>query len=151
MYDHFGYTGLNVPQVIPAENLPLYRALSTAIARGLVNSAHGVFRGGLAVHLAMVAMGGELGLEIDLAAVPAENGLRSYILLFSESAGRFIITVAPEQQDALESLLADTDYACVGTTREQADLIIRSGEAELINSPVADLKTAWKKTFGDLI
>jgi len=96
-------------------------------------------------------MGGELGLEIDLAAVPAENGLRSYILLFSESAGRFIITVAPEQQDALESLLADTDYACVGTTREQADLIIRSGEAELINSPVADLKTAWKKTFGDLI
>lgn len=151
LYDHFGYTGLNVPQVIPAENLPLYRALSTAIARGLVNSAHGVFRGGLAVHLAMVAMGGELGLEIDLAAVPAENGLRSYILLFSESAGRFIITVAPEQQDALESLLADTDYACVGTTREQADLIIRSGEAELINSPVADLKTAWKKTFGDLI
>lgn len=151
LYDHFGYTGLNVPQVIPAENLPLYRALSTAIARGLVNSSHGVFRGGLAVHLAMVAMGGELGLEIDLAAVPAENGLRSYILLFSESAGRFIITVAPEQQDALESLLADTDYACVGTTREQADLIIRSGEAELINSPVADLKTAWKKTFGDLI
>ena len=151
LYDHFGYTGLNVPQVLPAEHLPLYRALSEAIAGGLVNSAHGVFRGGLAVHLAMVAMGGELGLEVDLDAVPADNGLRSHTLLFSESAGRFIVTVAPEQKNALESLLADTDFACVGTTLEQADLIIKSGAAELINSPVAALKTAWKKTFGDLI
>jgi len=151
LYDHFGYTGLNVPQVVPAEHLPLYRALSTAIAQGLVNSAHGVFRGGLAVHLALVAMGGELGLEIDLDAVPADSGLRSHTLLFSESAGRFIVTVAPEKQDALESLLADTDFACVGTIREKADLVIRQSAAELINSPVDALKTAWKKTFGDLI
>jgi len=150
-YDHFGYTGLNVPQVVPAEHLPLYRALATAIAQGLVNSAHGVFRGGLAVHLAMVAMGGELGLEIDLDAVPADSGLRSHTLLFSESAGRFIVTVAPERQDALESLMVDTDFACVGTIREKADLVIRHSAAELINSPVDALKTAWKKTFGDLI
>jgi len=151
LYDHFGYTGLNVPQVVPAEHLPLYRALSTAISKGLVNSAHGVFRGGLAVHLAMVAMGGELGLEVDLDAVPADSGLRSHTLLFSESAGRFIVTVAPEQQDALESQLTDTDFACVGTIREKADLVIKQGAAELINSPVDALKTAWKKTFGDLI
>jgi len=151
LYDHFGYTGLNVPQVVPAEHLPLYRALSTAISRGLVNSVHGVFRGGLAVHLAMVAMGGELGLEVDLDAVPADSGLRSHTLLFSESAGRFIVTVAPEQQAALESQLADTDFACVGTIREQGELVIKSGAAELINSPVDALKTAWKKTFGDLI
>jgi len=151
LYEHFGYTGLNVPQVVPAEHLPLYRALSAAIARGLVNSVHGVFRGGLAVHLALVAMGGELGLEVDLDAVPADSGLRSHTRLFSESVGRFIVTVAPEQQAALESLLADSDYACVGTTREKADLVIKSGEAELINSPVAELKAAWKKTFGDLI
>jgi len=151
LYDHFGYTGLNVPQVVPAEHLPLYRALATAIARGVVNSAHGIYRGGLAVHLALVAMGGELGMEIDLEAVPADSGLRSHTLLFSESAGRFIVTVAPEQKEALESLLADTDFACVGTIREQADLVIKSRAAELINSPVAGLKTAWKKTFGDLI
>lgn len=151
LYDHFGYTGLNVPQVVPAQHLPLYRALSEAIARGLVNSAHGVFRGGLAVHLAMVAMGGELGLEVDLDAVPADSGLRSHTRLFSESAGRFIVTVAPDQKEALESVLAGTDFACVGTTREQADLIIKSSAAELINSPVDALKTAWKKTFGDLI
>jgi phosphoribosylformylglycinamidine synthase len=150
-YEHFGYTGLNVPQVAPAEHLPLYRALSGAITRGLVRSAHGIYRGGLAVHLAMVAMAGELGLAIDLDAVPAETGLRDHTLLFSESAGRFIVTVAPEHQQALETLLAETDFACVGTTQDKAALVIKRGSGELINTPVSDLKTAWKKTFGDLI
>jgi phosphoribosylformylglycinamidine synthase subunit PurSL len=150
-YDHFGYIGLNVPRVNPAEHLPLYRSLAEAISRGLVRSAHGIFRGGLAVHLAMVAMAGELGLAVDLAAVPAEAGLRDHTLLFSESAGRFIITAAPEHQKELEALLDKADYACVGTTLEKTQLVVERGAHELVNLPVSDLKTAWKKTFGDLI
>ncbi len=149
-YDHFGYTGLNVPRVDPAANLILYRALSGAIERGLVRSAHGIYRGGLAVHLAMVAMAGELGLDVDLAVVPAENGLSEHVLLFSESPGRFIITAAPEHKNELETLLEKTVFACVGHTRDKTDLVIKNGPAELVKTPVADLKTAWKKTFGDL-
>ncbi len=150
-YDHFGYTGLNVPRVMPAEHLTLYRALADAISRELVHSAHGIFRGGLAVHLAMVAMAGELGLSIDLGAVPADSGLRDHTLLFSETAGRFIVTVAPEQKNELETLLAKTDFACVGTVLEKADLVIERGQNEIVNASVSDMKTAWKKTFGDLI
>ncbi len=150
-YDHFGYTGLNVPRVVPGECLPLYEALSTAIARGLVRSAHGIYRGGLAVHLAMVAMAGNLGLAVDLDAVPVEESLRDHTVLFSESAGRFIVTTAPEDKQQLETLLAGTGFACVGKTTEKADLVIKRGENELVNAPVSDLKTAWKKTFGDLI
>jgi phosphoribosylformylglycinamidine synthase len=150
-YDHFGYIGLNVPRVDPAVNLPLYRALAAAIDRGLVRSVHGVYRGGLAVHLAMVAMAGELGLAIDLESIPAETGLGDHTLLFSESAGRFIITVDPVHQNDLETLLDKADFACVGTTMEKADLVIKRNARELVHAPVSDLKTAWKKTFGDLI
>ena len=150
-YDYFGYTGLNVPRVVPEENLPLYRALSGAITRGLVCSAHGIYRGGLAAHLAMVAMAGNLGLEVDLDGVPAEAGLRDHTLLFSESAGRFIITAAPENKKELENLLTGTEFARVGTTTEKTDLVIKRGDNPLVNTPVSDLKTAWKKTFGDLI
>ena len=39
-----------------------YRALAQAIGQGLVASCHGIYRGGLGVHLAMKAMAGELGL-----------------------------------------------------------------------------------------
>jgi phosphoribosylformylglycinamidine synthase II len=150
-YDYFGYTGLNVPRVVPEKNLPLYRALSGAITRGLVCSAHGIYRGGLAAHLAMVAMAGNLGLEVDLDAVPVEADLRDHTLLFSESAGRFIITAAPENKKELENLLAGTEFARVGTTTEKTDLVIKRGDNPLVNTPVSDLKTAWKKTFGDLI
>ena len=34
-------------------------------------SSHGIYRGGLGVHLALVAMAGDLGMDIDLG-VPAE-------------------------------------------------------------------------------
>ena len=150
-YDHFGYTGLNVPRVVPEEHLPLYRALAKAIARGRVRSVHGVYRGGLAVHLAMVAMAGGFGLSVDLDRVPAEAALLDHTLLFSESAGRFIVTAAPEQKNELEALLGDSAFACVGTTLEPANLVIKRGSNERVNVPVSDLKTAWKKTFGDLI
>jgi len=54
-YDHLGYIGRNVPRVRPNEFLPLYRNLARAIANELVASIRGIYRGGLGVHLAMVA------------------------------------------------------------------------------------------------
>ena len=53
--------GLHVPKVDVGLLWPLYLALHRAIQEGLVSSAHAVAKGGLAVHLAMVAMAGELG------------------------------------------------------------------------------------------
>jgi phosphoribosylformylglycinamidine (FGAM) synthase-like enzyme len=50
-------------------------------------------------------MGGELGLTVDLTQVPSEGVDRDDTLLFSESAGRFIVTVAPDKQDAFKGCL----------------------------------------------
>jgi hypothetical protein len=74
--------------------------------------------GGLAVHLALVAMGGELGLEVDLAKVPSAGIDRDDTLLFSESAGRFVVTVAPDNQDAFEAAFAGQPIANVGRVAE---------------------------------
>ena len=41
--------------------------------RELVASVHGVYRGGLGVHLALVAMGGGLGMTVDLGDVPSRG------------------------------------------------------------------------------
>ena len=69
-YEQLGYVGTRVPRVDTETSRKLYCALSPAIASGLVASAHGIYRGGLGVHLAMVAMGGNLGLDVDLAKCP---------------------------------------------------------------------------------
>jgi phosphoribosylformylglycinamidine synthase subunit PurSL len=150
-YDLFGKIGRNVPQVDPDAFLRTYRAIHDVIRQGLVASVHGVYRGGLGVHLATVAMAGELGLEIELDRVPAEGIDRDDTLLFSESAGRFIVTVAPQHQDAFEKHFDGLPLADIGIVTEAPILSVTGrGGDPLLKIPVADLKAAWKSTFAGL-
>jgi phosphoribosylformylglycinamidine synthase len=151
-YEHLGYIGCNVPEVRTAEFTPLYRNLKCAIEDDLVASAHGIYRGGLAIHLAKVAMGGKLGMNVDLAQVPLRNIERDDVLLFSESAGRFIVTVDPVNREAFENRFKGAACGCIGTVTEAPDFVVRGVEHSVIMTiSVADLKTAWNKTFGELV
>ena len=151
-YEHLGYVGRNVPEVRTAEFIPLYRSLKHAIDNDLLASAHGIYRGGLAVHLAKVAMGGNLGMNINLAQVPRNDVEREDELLFSESAGRFIVTVDPANREAVEDLFKTLAFGCIGTITETPDFVVRGiSQNVIIAAPVGDLKTAWEKTFGALI
>nr|HID57647.1 phosphoribosylformylglycinamidine synthase [Desulfobacterales bacterium] len=151
-YEHFGYIGLNVPQVFPGPFWKLYLALNRAIKDGIVASAHGVYRGGLGVHLALVAMGGGLGMNIDLAQIPREDIERNDTILFSETPGRFIVTIDPRDKDAFETILRGIPHACVGSTIEDERLLVRGLQGNIIiSSSVRELKAAWKQTFGELV
>ncbi len=151
-YEHMGYTGLNVPRVIATEFMKTYKALGEAVDQELAASIHGIYRGGLVVHLAMVAMGGNLGMDVDLSLLPAEGTLRNDILLFSESAGRFIVTVDPLKKAEFENIFSGLACGCIGKVTGEPDFVIRDLTRKMFLSvSVADLKTAWKQPFGDLI
>jgi phosphoribosylformylglycinamidine synthase len=151
-YAHLGYVGCNVPEVRPEEFTPTYRNLMHAMENALVASAHGIYRGGLAVHLAMVAMGGNLGLQADLTQVPGGGGMRDDALLFSESAGRFIVTIDPDKREAFEDIFKTSPCACIGTVTDGSVLVINgTGQQTIVGVPIANLKTAWKNLHGDLI
>ena len=156
-YEHFDYIGTRVPRVDTETSKKTYRALSQAIAGGLVASAHGIYRGGLGVHLAMTAMGGGLGLDIDLGALPADGADRDDVRLFSESAGRFIVTIDPKHQEAFEALLAGVFFGKIGTvTGEEGHFTVRGLESKqaggpLIELPVSALKASWMAPLGELI
>jgi phosphoribosylformylglycinamidine synthase len=150
-YEHLGYVGLNVPQVAAGVFSRYYKVLHTAIQKALLASAHGIYRGGLGIHLAMVAMGGGLGLTVDLAGLPSEGVNRTDTLLFSESAGRFILTVDPRNRTELENLLADCPHACIGRVTGEADpFVITADGHTLIELPLTALKRSWQKPFGEL-
>jgi phosphoribosylformylglycinamidine synthase len=151
-YEHFGYVGLNVPQVRTKETIPLYRALEQSVKEGLVSSVHGIYRGGLGTHLAMMGMAGMLGMEIELAKIPTAGNLRSDKLLFSESAGRFIATINPGKRKRFEKILKGLPSACIGKVKADECLVIKNCEGEaLVSVSVRELKVAWKRPFGDLI
>jgi phosphoribosylformylglycinamidine synthase len=151
-YEHLGYTGLNVPKVFPESFIKIYAAFEKAVDRGLVASAHGIYRGGLGVHLAMIAMAGGLGMKVDIGHVPSEKDYRGDILLFSESAGRIIASVAPENKDDFEILFSGLPCRCIGMITENKDFIVDGpGRKNLISVTLHDSRNAWKKPFGELI
>ena len=151
-YEHFGYVGLNLPKVKPASFMKCYNALSRAVRKELIASCHGIYRGGLGIHLAMVAMAGELGVAVDLSRVPKTGAEKDHTILYSETPGRFIVTVDPRDRSALESTMDNIPCACIGTVCESPDFHVNGLDGNpLIRLPVSELKKAWKETFGRLV
>ncbi len=139
-----------------------------AINQEIVASAHGVYRGGLGIHLAMVSMAGysdyssgnplwlpckdRLGMTIDLSLVPAEQVKRNDLILFSESPGRFIVTIDPKNKERFEKIFKGLPFACVGKVTDKPDFIINGIDGNMIlNLSVDEMKKAWKKPFGGLL
>ena len=87
--------------VLNALNKELYYDLSRAINEELVASAQGIGIGGLGVALAKTAMGGRLGMEVSLNDL-SEKPLRDDSTLYSESQGRFVVTVDPKNKKRFE-------------------------------------------------
>ena len=100
----------------------------------------------------MVAMGRGLGMTIDLSKVPRAGAEQNHVVLYSESPGRFIVTIDPKDRSSFESVMNTLPRACIGTVSEGPDLVIHGLKGEsLIRVPVSALKAAWKRPFGGLI
>jgi phosphoribosylformylglycinamidine synthase len=156
-YDLFGETGCNVPQVAPDAVFTAYRALAAAIRAGHVASAHAVQRGGLGVHLGLMAMAGGLGLEVKLARVPcAAIGesvvLRNDVILYSESAGRLLVTVPPTAARDFERMMTGHICAPIGRVTDTGRLVVRGvRETNIVDLTIENLREAWRRPFGHLI
>jgi phosphoribosylformylglycinamidine synthase len=150
-YALHGVLGANVPRVDAAAALERYRSLNAAQKEGLVASCHDLSDGGLGVALAETAFAGGLGLDVDLARVPAAGSLREDTLLFSESQSRLLVTIRPKDRQAFESLFAGQDFACIGEVVADSELRIAglSGQV-LVRSAIADLKAAWQAPLKEL-
>jgi len=151
-YQMLGVTGKNAPLVDPEVLKRLYRAIHTAVQRELLASAHAVTRGGLGVHLALPAMAGELGMSVDVYQAAVSEPLSPCRLLYSESAGRFVVTVAPENRSAVEEVFSGLPFRCIGEVTEDPRFVVRGETSEpLMDEPTQELKSRWLKPFGGLI
>ncbi|MBU2261402.1 MAG: phosphoribosylformylglycinamidine synthase, partial [Proteobacteria bacterium] len=145
-YALHGAIGNGVPKVHAKTARTLYEALNRAIRAGIVASCHDCSDGGLGVALAETAFAGGLGVEIDLAAVPAEGIVRNDELLFSESQSRFVVTVSPVARAAFEAFLAGCAFARIGEVIAEGVLKVDGlGGKRIIEENLAALKAAWQE------
>ena len=108
-----------------------------AIRAGLVESAHDLSEGGLAVALSECLFSSEnenLGAVVNTFGNPVSA-------LFSETQSRFILTVKKENQSEFEKLV---DAALIGEVTLSKSLQILTEGAPVLEASIAELKEAWK-------
>lgn len=113
----------------------MMQTLLSLMEDGKVASAHDLAEGGLGVALAETLFKTDLGMNLKLDLTKNQ--------LFSETAGRFVVTVKKEDAAAFEAALGD-DATLIGEVTNSHWLQVRLADGNL-NKNVADLEQLWKE------
>lgn len=115
----------------------MMQTLLSLMEDGKVASAHDLAEGGLGVALAETLFKTDLGMNLKLDLTKNQ--------LFSETAGRFVVTVKKEDVAAFEAALGD-DATLIGEVTNSHWLQVRLADGNL-NKNVADLEQLWKEAI----
>ena len=151
----FGSIGNRAPKLNAATAKKMYSALHRAMMKGnknserIVRSCHDCSEGGIAVAVAEMCFGGNMGMDIDISKIQqGDLAMGDDALLFSESNSRFIVEVAAGREVEFEKFMKGCDFAPIGKASKEPVLSIRGAdEKTIIREKVADLKNSWKGTL----
>jgi phosphoribosylformylglycinamidine synthase subunit PurL len=114
----------------------------TLVRDGKVTAAHDLSEGGLALALAEMAMAGGHGANIKAAASLAAHGY-----LFGEDQGRYLLTAAPAEAEAIMTAARGAGIVCtfIGTTGGHALTI--EGETAIVVDDLRQRFDGWLPDF----
>jgi phosphoribosylformylglycinamidine synthase II len=132
-----GHLGGEPPEPDLDAELRLATVLVTACATGLLEAAHDLSDGGLAVALAESCVRGGTGCRIRLPG-------NAFTWLFSESAARAVVAVQQGREDAFAELCAahGVPHAAIGSTGGDGLTV-----DDLFSIPLSELETAREATL----
>ncbi len=136
----------------PALSLEQEKALQEnlyqAISQGVINSAHDLSEGGLAVALAECCISGGLGAKVVLK----KEDLRVDALLFGESQSRVIVSIKSAGIPALWQLAQKNglEVNAIGYVGGES-LTIKVDDREWINLTIKEIEQSWKNTIAKLM
>jgi len=141
------YVGNTAPAVDGEKNKKLYRAFYTCTSKGLIASAISIGRGGLAIALAKASMAGKLGADVSLVKISKHTSADD-MTLFSESQGRILVSIAPQNKAAFEKAMKDISCTLIGKVTDDQMLKIQGrSKKDIVNIRVAQALTAYKSTL----
>lgn len=155
-----GWQSALIPQIDLPKAAKMYRQFYKAIEKGLINSAHDLSEGGLAVAISECIIGGGKGAKIDLTHIveiekkqgeaspfpfSAEKVLgRIDTILFAEGPARLLVSIDPSQKSEWESLWKDFDCHEIGQVSDKNRLTIWENEKTVVDVALMDLERAWR-------
>jgi phosphoribosylformylglycinamidine synthase len=144
-----GIADTSVPTLVnPEITAKLYPVLHKAVTGGYIRSAHDLSDGGLAVAATEMCFAGELGAEINLGLVSREGCTTDAEILFSESPGRILVEVTPENAQHVEAMFAYMPFSRIGQTTRKDSVSFKGLDNEIVLAlSRIDAKNAWKSTL----
>ena len=135
------------PQINIEQEKLLHDTVLSAIDSGIVNSAHDLSEGGLAVALSESAISDSnkmLGASIELK----KDGMRADEVLFGEAPSRIVVTLNKTNLLKLQDIARKNSIPCqaIGTV-EGNSLNIKIDGAVTINAPISKLNEAWRNAI----
>jgi phosphoribosylformylglycinamidine synthase subunit PurL len=124
-----------------AEKL-LLEACIEIMEKGCVVAIQDMGAAGLTCSAVEMGAKGDLGVELDLDAVPTrESGMSAYEMMLSESQERMLMVLHPEKEAEAEAIFRKwgLDFAIVGYTTDTLRFVIKHGGEVKADMPIKDL------------
>jgi phosphoribosylformylglycinamidine synthase len=138
-FDLHGLPGARPPRVDLETTRRVFEAVHAAVVEGAILACHDISQGGLGTALAEMCFGGEVGADLELAAL---GDVRPDFAMFNETAGCFLVELA----DAADGkrLLSGVPCAWLGTTTDRGSICVGRGGDLVCEAHLDDLKAAWQ-------
>ncbi|MGD9941156.1 MAG: AIR synthase-related protein, partial [Clostridia bacterium] len=156
------------PDVDLARAEKLYRGVARAISGRILRSCHDCSDGGLAVALAESCLGGRVGLKAQLDGLPgawsvgtagtasgqqgspaadpapvAPYSGAAARALFSESGGRFVVSIRQEDRERFEETLSGLSFRLIGQTTEEPGFSLSLGGNTVVQTTLDNIREAF--------
>ena len=140
-----GQLGASVPRVDPKLGLQVLNGVHRATEARCALSAHDCSEGGIAVTAAEMALGGRLGIKVDLSALATEGNLDATQRMFSESQSRILLEVPKDRLADLRANLRETPHAVIGEVTGGDQVEFTMSGRTVAKLSLAQIEQAWKR------
>jgi phosphoribosylformylglycinamidine synthase subunit PurL len=122
--------------------------LAGLVQAGLVDTAHDVGEGGIAVALAEMAIAGGRGVDAEL---PADLAARDDAALFGEAAHLAVVAVPEARVAAVTEAAAAGGVPAAGSVRAGGERIALRAGALALDVAVTDARDAFERTIAEAL
>lgn len=136
-----GHLGGRPPVVDFAAEQALAAVLRSAVAAGVLDSAHDLSDGGLAIALAESVLRRGVGASVSVAGVCERDEVDAFVALFAESTARVLVSVTPGSDADFLALVGEVPFLRLGVVDDSVDgLTIDGPTGRLLHVGLAELR-----------
>ena len=137
-----------VPNVYPKESMPIMKGIYKAIGESLIEACHDASEGGLAVAISEMSFASEKGANINIDSIKTAGNISVAEILFSESNGRFIVEVAPNNENKFKEVFKGLSVSEIGYISGDDFILFESQKRRIkFKEKLTNLLNAWEHTI----